>query len=45
VAEQIEAKVEARRKELGVADDLKEIPGTTTFDARRPREPAAALRR
>ena len=31
VAEQIEAKVEARRKELGVADDLKKIPGLTTL--------------
>ena len=31
VAKQIEAKVEARRKELGVADDLKEIPGLTAL--------------
>jgi N utilization substance protein A len=31
VAEEIEARVEARRKELGVADDLKEIPGITTL--------------
>jgi transcription termination/antitermination protein NusA len=31
VAEQIEARVEARRKELGVADDLTEIPGLTTL--------------
>jgi N utilization substance protein A len=31
VAEQIEARVEARRKQLGVADDLKEIPGITTL--------------
>jgi transcription termination/antitermination protein NusA len=29
VAAEIEAKVEARRKELGVADDLKGIPGIT----------------
>ena len=31
LAEQIEAKFEARRKELGVADELKEIPGLTTL--------------
>jgi N utilization substance protein A len=31
VAEQIEAKVEARRKELGVADELKNVPGLTTL--------------
>jgi transcription termination/antitermination protein NusA len=31
LAEQIEANFEARRKELGVADDLKAIPGVTTL--------------
>src|SRR5215831_7418225 len=31
LAEQIEAKFEAKRKELGVADELKEIPGLTTL--------------
>jgi transcription termination/antitermination protein NusA len=31
VAEQIEARVEARRKELGVADELKDTPGVTTL--------------
>jgi transcription termination/antitermination protein NusA len=31
VAEQIEARVEASRKRLGVADDLKKIPGLTTL--------------
>jgi N utilization substance protein A len=31
LAEQIEAKFEARRKELGVADELKGIPGLNTF--------------
>jgi N utilization substance protein A len=31
MAEQIEAKFEARRKELGVADELKGIPGLTTL--------------
>jgi transcription termination/antitermination protein NusA len=31
VAEQIEAKVEAKRKEPGVADELKDIPGLTTL--------------
>jgi predicted flap endonuclease-1-like 5' DNA nuclease len=31
LAEQIEAKFEAGRKELGVADELKSIPGLTTL--------------
>src|ERR1700730_6142948 len=31
LAEQIEANFEARRKELGVADELKAIPGLTTL--------------
>ncbi len=31
LAEQIEASFEARRKELGVADELKDIPGVTTL--------------
>ena len=31
LAEQIEAKFDARRKELGVADELKGIPGLTTL--------------
>jgi N utilization substance protein A len=31
LAEQIEAKFEARRKELGVADELKDVPGLTTL--------------
>jgi hypothetical protein len=31
LAEQIEAEFEARRKELGVADELKGIPGLTTL--------------
>jgi N utilization substance protein A len=31
LAEQIEANLEARRKELGVADELKGIPGLTTL--------------
>ena len=31
LTEQIEANLEARRKELGVADELKDIPGLTTL--------------
>ena len=31
LAEQIEANFEARRKELGVADELKDIPGLTAL--------------
>jgi transcription termination/antitermination protein NusA len=31
LAEQIEANFEARRKELGVADELKDVPGLTTL--------------
>jgi N utilization substance protein A len=31
LAEQIEASFEARRKELGVADELKDFPGVTTL--------------
>jgi transcription termination/antitermination protein NusA len=31
LAEQIEASFEARRKELGVGDELKDIPGVTTL--------------
>jgi hypothetical protein len=31
LAEQIEANFEAKRKELGVSDDLRDIPGLTTL--------------
>ncbi len=31
LAEQIEAEFEAKRQELGVADELKDIPGLTTL--------------